>query len=322
MRTILLLAILLPVIVSAQTATDVVEHYRNGNVRFKSHSINDSTLVYVEYFRNGNTKDSVMLKKELPFGTRAMYYKNGEERYVITYQNGPGENTFKRSRRNRSLKSTGGNLDFKSFGPHYQYNRKGIAIRYQDMNKGNSVKVPAQYRDHQHLAGKSVGKRFIATKASLTNASKSTTIKSGAIISLQLKGETNITHHYQVEGFSKDSLLVSKFRYDLSRSRNTLAFDSNDILGFNEIEAIYFGRNKNNTAEVVALAVTTVGFILFFEPILIVPIFQGFGALAEPAALAMMGSGIPIMFWGRHLYKQIVPREHKLSEWKINVKGL
>src|SRR5688500_33930 len=100
MRTIFLLAILLPLSCLAQTSTDVAEYYRNGNVRFRSHKVNDSTTVYVEYFLNGNMKDYVMLKHELPFGTKTMYYKNAGKRYVITYKSDPGENTFKRFRRN------------------------------------------------------------------------------------------------------------------------------------------------------------------------------------------------------------------------------
>jgi hypothetical protein len=322
MKTIFLFALVLPLSSLAQTSTDVIEYYRNGKIRFRSHKVDDSTLVYIEYFRNGNIKDSVMLKNELPTGTRVMSYKNGRERYVITYKSEPGENTFKRFRRNGSLKATGGNLESQSFGPHYQYNRKGIAIRYQDMNKGKNVKIPAQYQGGQHLSGKNAEKRFPATKASLKKNSKSVTVKSGAIISLRLKGDPAVIHHYQVEGFSKDSVLVSRFRYDVSRSRNTLAFDSNQIFGFNQIDAVYFGRNKSNAAEVIALAATTVGFILFFEPILVIPIFQGAEALTEPVALTMIAAGIPVMFWGKHLYKKIVPREHKLSEWLIEAKGL
>lgn len=319
MRTLLLFFLTLPIYCFGQTSGDIVEHYRNGNIRFKSTKIDDSTMVYVEYYRNGTRKDSVALKNETPFGKRTMRYKNGNERYVITYQNGPGENTFIRYRRNGSLKSTGGMLDSKAFGPHYQYNRKGVAVRYQDMNKGKNVSVPSQYRDHEHLAGKNILKRFSLPKASLDNNSRSVIVKSGALISVRLKNQGDVIHHLQVEGFKPDSILVSKFRYDFSRSSNTLAFDSNLILGANEIDAIYFGRNNSNTAEIVALAVTTVGFILIFEPILVVPIFQGIEALGEPVALAMMGSGIPMMLWGRHLYKKIPPREYKLSEWKVNV---
>lgn len=319
MRLLFLFAVILPFSIFAQTG-DVIEHYGNGNIRFRSHKVNDSTMVYVEYFRNGNTKDSVMLKNELPFGTRTLSHKNGRDRYVIIYKSSPGENTFKRFRRDGSLKATGGNLDSELFGPQYKYNRKGVAVSYQDMNKGKSIKVPEQYRKGQHLTGKSVANRFRSPNASLKGNSKSVTIKSGAMISMRLKGDTEVVHHYQIEGFSKDSLLLSKFRYDISRSRNTLAFESNKIIAFDQIDAIYFGRNNSHAAEVVALAVTTAGFILLFEPILIVPIFQGIEALAEPVALGMMASGIPVIFFGKHLNKKIVPREYQLSQWQIEVK--
>ena len=320
MRRLCVIIILCPFLSFSQKPNESIQYYANGNIKAVLREIDDKVSEYIEYFKNGHIKDSVRLRDEIPIGQRTLYADNGNLRYQINYINGLREYEFKKYRSNGTLKLTGGINNYKAFGPHTLYNKRGEVIRFQDMNKGKIVRVPYKYRNGRHLAGLDTEERFTFNKAYLHRSNhKSKKIKSGALISMKLKADSSPKHHFQIEGFSRDSILISCFSYDLSNNRKTLKYDSTFVLDFSEIETIFFAKNHNELAEFVAMAVSITGLVWVLDPLILVSIFSGPAALLEPVTLGFMLSGANLFIFGKHLYKFMVPKPYNLGEWNLTV---
>ncbi len=304
----------------AQTENPSITHYRSGEKHFETRSLGDENTVVIEYFSNGHVKDSTTLRKEVPFGKRKVYFKNGQLRYEIDYINGPAENTFVEYRSDGSIKSSGGTRAYESYGVQKTYNRKGRVVRWQDMNKGHEVSAPKAYQQGDHISA-SLDKRFSSKTAYLVRSGHhSRKIRQGAIVSLNLNDQSLNDRHFIIEGFSNDSMLVSVFTYDtLSRSKNTLKFESLRGFGFNQIASIAFGKNRKQRTEAVAMGISTVGAVAFFGPLMVAPATGDFEALSDALNLSLIVAGPPLYFWGRHLLKATVPKNYDLQQWKMSL---
>ena len=313
-----LIFLFLPLQVFSQAVNDSAQYYPDGKIKTLTRKIDKDVTEFVEYYRNGITKDSMRVRKETPIGVQKTRYKNGNLKYMIRYEDGLAEFRFAKYRPDGSIKATGGIYNYKQFGHQKAFNKKGEVIRFQDLNDGRMVRVPSNCKKGKHLKRSSVMQRFTIDKGYLERSGfKSRTIKTGALISIRLKTDTAFREHQQVEGFSMDSLLLSSFDYDLTLSKNTLEYRKTYAVHLNDIDTLMFGANNVPTAEAFAMGASIAGYLLLADAVVLVPVFGGLEALAEPLTISFLAGGPALFLESRHIYKMSVPKPYNLKEWKL-----
>lgn len=326
MKQFFLFFFLLPLFCFSQTDNTVQKsHYSNGNLKSISIQHGEDTVEMRKYYRNGQLKDSLWIyisgRDEITFGTEKTYYDNGRLASVTRHGSNWNEYTqcdyYKNGRLERIVQNPA--------GPSKFYNKKG-------KQKGHhEASVPKQYRKHRHLLGTTYNVRITTNKATLTLGKKKKSIKAGVLVSLYMRGDTSLFNHCQVEGFSQDSIYISKFEYDpkygQEAGKDILKYKETLALGFNQLDSIYYSKHNNSLTSATSLATTVVGTLILIVPIITLPsMIKGNieGDIEPKETLVFCGSyagvGAVVIYLGECISQTMVPKKYDMHNWKIAVK--
>ena len=178
------------------------------------------------------------------------------------------------------------------------------------MNKYDFLKIPFRYRGRQHLDGSSFSKRIQAYAAQLVIGNTKRLLISGTLINLQLFGDTNRLEHCKIEGFSGDTLFLSKFDYDLTPSKDDLKYDSTFALCTNKIKTMWYQKNCRPLRffGYISSIVTGMCASSFFMILTMInPLYL----------LAAIAVAIPFTWAGNKLHRSMQLKKYDLSYWKI-----
>jgi hypothetical protein len=292
--------------------------YRDGHLKFVATWKGKDTIQFIKYYKNGQIKDSVWLynpkNTEIPFGTERKYYENGHLSSVTYYGNKRDTYRLLRYRNNGSLYK-----DLNNPGIHKIYSKRGSVKKQFDINKGDQVFVPKKNRKQRHLVNTSFYPRLQYKYAILTDGSKRIKLKSNKLITLEIEGDTSALTLCNIEGFKEDSIIVSKFEYDTTSSKQSLKYDCTFVVPFKNIQAIFYSKKNTHRRYFTAQLFVIIGVNLFIIPVL-APIFGASALLIDPLFVAYYGSSIPICLFGNSLYKKMIPKKYDMKEYKIILK--
>lgn len=303
----------------SQTKTDSLEkrYYLSGHLKAIGIHKGGDTLAYRSYYKNGQMRDSALLlirgRNEVVLGTTRTYYRNGRLWEVNHY--GKDNEHYTRSiyRQDGSIKS----IIHKPAGIHAIYYKNGQVKEWYDVNKGGQVKVSKNYKKHRHLTGSLYLKDIHYPKANLINKTHKQKMRTGNLITLFLSNDTNALRHCQVEGFSDDAIIISKFSYDLSDSPDCLRYDSTCLIPFNTIKLLSFSKRNARKTFNAGVVLTFIGVEFVVVPLIAGTIVSGVSILTDPFILSMIATGVVSYYSGRYLFRSMVPKTYRMDEWKI-----
>lgn len=292
---------------------EVITYHKNGHV-------NDSVWKTIEILVGKRESidpkhpgDSIVMNIETPFGTQKTYYKSGRIKNIIYYgKNGAANKTFQ-------YRKKGSLAVYKEtpYGLKKLYNKKGKQTRESDYNKNKFIRLPKTNRKHKHITSGKYAKLPLNKTLFISGVTKQIKIKSGAMLSLLTNNDTIPLRHCVFEGFLKDSILFTKYSYDLSASKNKLKLDSTFLISSKQLNTIYYASSNIRKTHLGASLMEFTGFNMTFLPVIIVPLFSGVALFVTPPVLAIVVAGIPVYICSKYLFKKTVPKAYKLSEWKI-----
>ncbi len=316
MTRVLILFLLFSCCCQAQKDSIVARTQYNGG-KTKSIAVYKGidTVLVLKYYKSGQIKDSahVTLKddKEFYFGIQRSYYRSGNPTSIINYKNGIDEFNSVTHFENGNLLS-----EIKKPGERKFYNKKGELVKQVDINHKAQVYVPKKYRHQKHLITTNFVTRIKFKKAKLQNGKVAVNLRSNALISVCI-GPDSVINHCQIEGFSTDSIYVSRFEYNSNIKKDALQYENTFAIGLGQIKTIYFSKNYTRKKYNRARAATVGGIDMIIIPIAMMPFAAAsFGTLA-PAFGACIIAGIPVYFWGKHLFKKMLPKKYDMNQWKI-----
>lgn len=274
------------------------------------------TVLVLKYYKGGQIKDSahVTLKndKEFYFGTQRSYYKSGQPASVTWYKNGYDEYARLTYRENGQLLS-----EIRKPGERKFYDKKGIIYRQLDINHDAQVYVPKRYRNGKHLKNTNYPSRIKVKQACLTFGMNCIKLKAGYLISLVSGDDTAMVKHCMIEGFSNDTIFISKFNYSGNIKRDDLEYESTIALPLDQLKTVYYSKNytrkKYNRASIATLG----GMDLVIVPLVASPFAAASLGTLAPVLGGCIVVGIPSYFYGKHLFKKMVPQRYEMNKWKI-----
>lgn len=292
---------------------EVISYHKNGKVQ---DSVWKTIEILVGKRDNIDPKhpgDSIVMNVETPFGTEKKYYKSGKIKSITYYgTHGAAHKTYQ-------YRKKGSLAVYKEtpYGLKKLYNKKGKQIRESDFNKNKIVRLSNSNKKHYHIKNSKYVNIPLEKNISFTNNTKILNIKSGAMFSVLFKNDTIPLRHCVLEGKSKDSLLLTKYSYDRSITKNKLKLDSTFLVSVNEIDCIYFATNRIKRTHFLGSFMQTAGFNMTFLPVIVVPLFAGIGNLSNPIVLGSVIAGVPVYICSKFVFKKTVPKKFKMSDWKI-----
>ncbi|MGZ3932915.1 MAG: hypothetical protein ACXVP0_16720, partial [Bacteroidia bacterium] len=320
----------------SQNLPDSIVKFHNGCIASRYHYKTADTLERIEYYKNGRTKDSVWLRIEtlvgfredvkkngsndsivvrnfIPFGTEKKYYKRGKLFSVTYYSADTAPTRLYEYRKKGSLSA----YKEDPYGLKIYFNKKGTITRQMDLNKKRFVSLPKEYLGPAHLKTRGFDRRIKQEQAAFVSGSTTFNLSSGKLVALRLSSDTTMLRHCLIEGFSADSVCISRFSYDLSASKNTLAYDTTLMLPVAQISSLLYAKKSLRKIYRMATILEVAGFDMVLAPLIGVPLFFGATYLGNPFALGTIIAGIPVFIYSKVLLRKMTPKEYRMSEWKI-----
>ncbi len=300
--------------------------YRNGKPKYRLERKGRDTVEFKSYYKSGQLKDSVWLYlpagREIPLGTGKTYYENGSIQTITRYKDGNYEYTTWEYGRNGKLKR----FEERPTGLTKLYDEDGQQVGQMDYHKQNDVYVSKEYRKGKHIERLGYSYRIFTKKATLKSATEEVEFSAGILISLRRTTDTVALSHCLVEGFSKDSIFISKFHYNEDYGKGSgppiLKYDSTFALGFDQLDTLYYGKHKSRRRSLSAMTSIIVGLELVTLPIIPFAVLPLIGANVV-AVIAMYGGfatiGVPLYYYGKYLLKATIQRKYDMKNWSILV---
>lgn len=288
-----------------------------GNVLVLRDTINVAFGPWQTFYKNGVVRDSVFVKDDHPIGRFRTNYPSGQLKrvVVVTRQGVPTADNFEATgafyRKNGSLRGKShaeGGGEAITF-----YNRKGKPIRFLDQHKKRTIKVSKPFKKQRHITEKTILTANPGQVAVLQHQNKKVRFKSGKLLNLKLKSQPEVLWHCQVEGFSENKMLLTKFSYDNGPQKNrTLKPDSVFVVPFAEIETLYIPEINRPDGP---MAFYSAALTFLWEPPVLGLIF-GFGP--NPAGfLVFPAVGIPLLAYSKWRFRKTVPVAYPLDSWQL-----
>lgn len=288
-------------------------YYPDGAMEWHKTKHGDGFIIKF-YHPEGNIRDSIYFLDGKPVGEAKSWYQNGQLRTWFFYENGEHDYSFKHYHKSGgALRLTGQIKNSKRFGPYIIYTSRGEVKYLSDFNKGKIVALRDKYANGKHLKDLSYRKQIKKKKVILSNSSgDKRSLKRGALVSLRL-ADTNVTN-CRVDGFIGDSMVISKFKYDLSGSRHTLEYDTTVKLSLEDVVEVYHIRNNMDRKEFGCLLLGVTGSVIFVESLVLAPFLFGPEVYLEPEYYFVISSGFYAMRAGmRASWKLQTKRYSKLT---------
>ncbi|MEI8137707.1 MAG: hypothetical protein WCH21_10320 [Bacteroidota bacterium] len=326
MKTILLFTLLVLANFFYGQKDSVIEKklYKNGKIKLVTYSRGTDTFEIRKYFKNGQIGDSIWLftdgKNETAIGIEKSYFENGKLSSITFHGKDKEEYVTDTYREDGMLYSH----VVKPTGVNYFYNKKGEVIKQFDENKfDDEVYVRKKYKHHKHLKGTSFASRIKYQSATLVDDKNKMQIKSGVLISLVLKTDTNVISHCQIEGYSSDSIYISKFDYNNLYDRVTdfeiLKFERTYAIGINQLKTIIYSKHYNKRRSFRARTASIVGAELKIFPVLFgILLYKDLNVLA-PYYAGTVAAGFIISYYSKVFYKSMIPKKYDMKKWKLKV---
>ena len=312
--------------VSSTTAE--IDYYRNGAIKFIATKKAKDTVELKKYYKRGRLKDSIWMvlteKDEIPLGTSKSYHENGQVALITHYIKGNEQYISYEYTENNKLKR----FEQRPTGLTKLYNRKGEQVVEYDYHKLKDVDVPSRFKNGKHLQNTRFEKRIKSKGATLSNGTIQKEIGAGALITLQLKKDTLIRTHCLVEGFSQDTIFMSRFHYNEDYQKGSdidiLKYDSTFAMPVKQIRSLLYAKHRTKKRVKTAQFCTLLGAELILIPLVPIAVlpFIGVEVLSAAklyAAFAVPGAGIFLL--GKYFFKSAVPKHYDLSNYRIIVKG-
>lgn len=303
------------------------EHYSNGNLKLHIRKQGFDTVEYKLYHANGILKDSVWLTfqngRERPLGTERIYYKNGHLKKVLRYGSSQREFDLAGYYKNGGLKIRVN----RPTGLTQLYSKSGTQLREQDYHKKADVYVPKRYRKGRHFKTTALAKRATAKTALLCGNNRTNKLAAGKRMRLRLKNDTLLLRHCLIEGFSKDTVYLTKLNYNPAFKTKikepVFIHDSTFALAFSDIDTLFYSRHATRARNNGALSARLGGLELILIPPLEFLFFSLIGDVDWGTTAAVTAGsaaiGIPLYYLGRHLHKTAVPKPYDMKSWKVVV---
>ncbi|MCE3226106.1 MAG: hypothetical protein K0S32_657 [Bacteroidetes bacterium] len=297
--------------------------FKNGKLKHVVYKHGIDTIELIRYYKSGKMRDSIWLytpgKKEFPFGIEREYFPNGK--LACTTVHGPkwGEQHSRYFSDKGALMATVN----RPAGISTFYNGKGEIRMVLDENKEEQVHVPSKYKGRQHLINNGNIIRVKSRRATLLSGKQRMTLASGALISCVVGTDT--LYHCKVEGFSKDSVIFSKFEYDVGPGHDKLMFDSTFGVAKTKLSAFYYAKHNTHKRAFGGKISLITGISIMCIPAILIPLAPRvlfapagpFIIVAVPVTLTCVGIGFPLYLLSKHLYKTMVPKKYTMNEWNF-----
>lgn len=322
--TIILL--LLSNFIFGQKKDSIIEakYYKSGKPKLIVYHRSVDTFEIRKYHKNGQLGDSLWLvaseKKETAIGIEKSYFDNGKLSEITYHGKQEDEYVTDSYRANGTLISH----IVKPTGVSKYYNSKGEVIKQFDENKfDDDVYIRKKYKKLRHLKNTSYTTRITSKTALLSDEKTELKINSGALISVVLKKDTGVITHCHVEGFSKDSVYFSKFKYNPLYDRSTdfeiLKYDSTFALAIDQLKTVIYAKHYNKRRAIGAQSAFVVGTELKVFPILFgILLYKDIATLA-PYYGGSIVAGFLLTYYSKFLYKSMVPKTYDMQKWKIKI---
>lgn len=292
---------------------EVISYHKNGHVKDSVWKTIEILVGKREVIDPKHPGDSIVINIETPFGTQKTYYKSGNLKSLVYYGKKGAANRLFLYRKKGSLTA----YKESPYGIKKLYNKKGKQRRQSDYNKNKTVGVPKKYHKQVHISQSKYAGKPLAKALILSGVTKQLKIKQGALFSVMFTNDTTPLRHCVFEGILNDSILLTKYSYDLTKSDYRLKPDSIFLVSANQVSTIYYARNNVHKTHFAASFMEFAGFNMMLLPVIAVPLFVGVPALLTPPILAVVAAGIPVYICSKYLFKKTVPKTYNLSEWKI-----
>ncbi|MBA3683011.1 MAG: hypothetical protein H0W73_17875, partial [Bacteroidetes bacterium] len=299
-------------------------HFNNGSKKKILYSLGIDTMKFIKYYKNGQVRDSSFFyyagDEEIPFKTSKSYYENGTPENITHY----GINRYEFT----SVSYwPDGSISEQQISPGVKkrYNKKGELIHQMNLNHGEHIYVPREYRQEKHLLKGSYTSRINFKNAELISQKKQVNLKHGGLISIALTTDTNILHLCKIEGFSSDSIYLSKFTYnhlyDGTEKHLILNYDSTFALNNKQLKTIYYSKYGTGKRNIVATTTYIFGVEFIIISFITTAVAVREPSLGLPILAGTLASGIALIKYAKHQYKTMIPKKYDLLEWKIQVKN-
>lgn len=321
--TALLLFCFCNTLFSQRDSTIYTRHYSNGNKRKVLYQHGADTMEFIKYYKNGQIKDSSWFYYtylgEVPFRTTKSYYEDGKLSNITSYGSDQYHYTSVSYWQDGSISE-----EEVSPGLKKRYNKKGILVRQMALNHGEAVYVPRTYRQKKHLAAGNYSSRINFKNADLIKQKKKVKLKHGVLTSVVLAGDTNILNLCKIEGFSPDSIYLSKFSYnqlyDGTEKQLILTYDSTFALSTKQIKTIYYSKFGNGKKNIVATATYIFGVEFIIFSLITTSVAVREPSLGVPILASSLVGGLALIKYAKHQYKTMIPKKYDLDEWQIKLK--
>ena len=298
--------------------------YKNGKLKLITFNRGVDTFEIRKYHKNGQIGDSIWLftdgKNETAIGIEKSFFENGKLSSITYHGKDREEYITDTYRENGMLYSH----VVKPTGVSFYYNKKGEVVKQFDENKfDDEVYVRKKYKHNKHLKGTTYAARIKYQSATLLDDKNKMPIKAGVLISLVLKSDTNVINHCQVEGFSSDSIYISKFDYNTLYDRvndfEILKYERTFALGINELKNIIYSKHYNKKRSFGAQAAVIIGTDLIIFPVLFGILLYKDIAVLAPYYGGSIVAGILLTYYSKQLYKSMIPKKYDMEKWKLKV---
>jgi antitoxin component YwqK of YwqJK toxin-antitoxin module len=267
--------------------------HENGVIAASVLQLNDSVIVEKSYYKNGILEESAILENLKLIDSSSHYNEKGLLKMKLTYIDGNRHFTFDKFRQNGYLRLSGEVKDNKKFGIFMSYNKRGLLKSRLDYNKGYPVVVKNRFLKGNHLKEMnfyaSMEKHRRLAIRDFENRRR--TLKTGSLTHLKFKDKDTIYRHCVINGYLHDTVVISKFSYDLSENKQRLKFDSVFFRPILDIREIDFLFNNLDFKGVTVVGLRSGGAVLILEPLLLFPLLIGPEVYSQPLTYIFAGVG-------------------------------
>lgn len=313
---------------SQQLQEPVQVFYGNGQLKKIVLVHRDDTFAYRSYYRNGQLKDSLFMRivsgNETPVILHKSYHKNGRVAQLIKYGRGEDEQTVSEYRSNGQIRF----FEQRPTGVTRYYNRQGKVVREFDRHNSSYVRVPARYYSGQHLEKSGFAKRIKTKKATLAHMRQEKKIRAGMLIAIKTGSDSSLTRHCLIEGFSPDTIYLSRFAYSKTYDRiydfDILEYKNTIAVPIAQIRTLYCAQNGSAGRRRLAKVCFGLGFSLMALPMVFLPgTVKALNENTLDYTSTAIGYGTTISAAGallllsRKFYKDGVQKKYNLENWQL-----
>jgi len=303
---------------SAQDTTQVSRLFLpDGTLDEVRTQISKDKYESVRYYPSGVMKEITTFENELPVGVSKKYFETGELKSSLIFYN-LNHYSFIDYRQDGSLKATGEKKNDLPFGLCQDYNNDGKLIYREDFNMGKPVRVKSANKKWRHQRRKLSFRHHIKKRKKVIlsiDGRHRKRLKRNTLAYLKFKDSDSLYKHCLISGYIKDSVVISKFRYENTASFETLRFDTVFIKSLADIQEVPFLSHKLDPQGTLVKYLVGFGAIILIDGLVIFPI--AFGPYPDKTTTYILGStGLAAIFMGGYLGSRSILKSYNKVKFR------